>query len=68
MRIPFTQFALAKRTLPLHSAFHFNAKLEMAEPNKPEEVRIENDSMGPMKIPVNAYWGAQTQRYSSTLL
>ena len=24
--------------------------------------RIEKDSMGEMKVPVNAYWGAQTQR------
>ena len=26
------------------------------------EYRIEKDSMGEMKVPVNAYWGAQTQR------
>ena len=26
------------------------------------EYRIEHDSMGEMKVPVNAYWGAQTQR------
>ena len=26
------------------------------------DYRIEKDSMGEMKVPVNAYWGAQTQR------
>lgn len=26
------------------------------------EYRIEKDSMGEMKVPANAYWGAQTQR------
>ena len=26
------------------------------------EYRIEKDTMGEMKVPVNAYWGAQTQR------
>jgi fumarate hydratase class II len=27
-----------------------------------EDVRIESDSMGEMKVPAGAYWGAQTQR------
>ena len=26
------------------------------------EYRIEHDSMGEMKVPANALWGAQTQR------
>lgn len=26
------------------------------------EVRIESDSMGEMRVPIQAYWGAQTQR------
>ena len=26
------------------------------------DYRIEKDSMGEMKVPANAYWGAQTQR------
>ena len=24
--------------------------------------RIETDSLGPIEVPANAYWGAQTQR------
>ena len=26
------------------------------------EYRIEKDTMGEVKVPVNVYWGAQTQR------
>jgi fumarate hydratase, class II len=26
------------------------------------EFRIEKDTMGEVKVPVNVYWGAQTQR------
>ncbi len=29
---------------------------------KAVETRIETDSMGPVDVPVTAYWGAQTQR------
>ncbi|WP_256388508.1 hypothetical protein [Haladaptatus sp. W1] len=27
-----------------------------------EDYRIEEDSLGEMKVPADAYWGAQTQR------
>ncbi len=27
-----------------------------------EQFRIEQDSIGPVKVPTNALWGAQTQR------
>src|SRR5690606_34406221 len=27
-----------------------------------QKIRIESDSMGPMEIPAEHYWGAQTQR------
>uniref|UniRef100_UPI001FEC59B3 lyase family protein n=1 Tax=Halalkalicoccus subterraneus TaxID=2675002 RepID=UPI001FEC59B3 len=27
-----------------------------------EDVRIEEDSLGEMEVPADAYWGAQTQR------
>jgi len=30
--------------------------------DEPDEVRIERDSLGEMSVPVDAYWGAQTQR------
>ena len=26
------------------------------------EFRIEHDTMGEVKVPLNAYWGAQTER------
>jgi fumarate hydratase class II len=29
---------------------------------KPSEFRIERDSMGELKVPADALWGAQTQR------
>src|SRR2546430_16975471 len=31
-------------------------------PNPTEETRIERDSMGEMRVPINAYYGASTQR------
>jgi fumarate hydratase class II len=31
-----------------------------------DEYRIEKDSLGEVKIPKNAYWGAQTQRANQT--
>ena len=30
--------------------------------NKSEETRVERDSMGEMRVPINAYYGASTQR------
>src|ERR1022692_1414591 len=30
--------------------------------DKPARTRIESDSMGPIAVPANVYWGAQTQR------
>src|SRR6266700_1307166 len=33
----------------------------MAAPGEPK-TRIESDSMGPIEVPSNVYWGAQTQR------
>src|SRR5579885_501279 len=30
--------------------------------NTTEETRIERDSMGEMRVPINAYYGASTQR------
>ena len=29
---------------------------------KPVSIRIETDSMGPIEVPAEHYWGAQTQR------
>ena len=29
---------------------------------KPKKMRIETDSMGPIEVPANHYWGSQTQR------
>jgi fumarate hydratase class II len=29
-----------------------------------QEYRIERDTFGDLKVPSNAYWGAQTQRYA----
>jgi len=30
--------------------------------NTTEETRVERDSMGEMRVPINAYYGASTQR------
>ncbi|KMO26891.1 hypothetical protein QR79_00020, partial [Methylobacterium indicum] len=29
---------------------------------EPSPIRIENDAFGPVEIPADRYWGAQTQR------
>ena len=29
----------------------------------PTKIRVETDSYGPLDVPGNKYWGAQTQRY-----
>jgi fumarate hydratase, class II len=34
----------------------------MAHPDRPTKTRLETDSMGSIEVPVNVYWGAQTQR------
>src|SRR5579863_1547744 len=34
----------------------------MSEMNSKKAVRIESDSMGPIEVPTNVYWGAQTAR------
>ena len=35
----------------------------MATPGeRPTRTRIESDSMGKIEVPVDCYWGAQTQR------
>jgi hypothetical protein len=66
MRVWFTQFPFARRTLSLNRGIYLNAKSEMLPEAMihAEDVRIESDSMGPMKISAGAYWGAQTQRFN----
>ena len=34
----------------------------MSEPKPKQAVRIESDSMGPIEVPADRYWGAQTAR------
>jgi fumarate hydratase class II len=34
----------------------------MATPSTPDATRTETDSMGPIAVPADRYWGAQTQR------
>src|SRR6202050_3344479 len=34
----------------------------MSETTSKKAVRIESDSMGPIEVPANVYWGAQTAR------
>jgi fumarate hydratase class II len=32
-----------------------------------DKFRVDNDTMGPINIPIDAYWGAQTQRYNLSI-
>src|SRR6058998_1376818 len=34
----------------------------MPEPTQTVPMRLESDSMGPIEVPANVYWGAQTAR------
>lgn len=36
--------------------------LSTAQPSLPEQHRTETDSFGPLEVPADRYWGAQTQR------
>ncbi|PXF47698.1 Fumarate hydratase, mitochondrial [Gracilariopsis chorda] len=48
---------LARRLLPHRAALRSTAAAQMSASH-----RVESDTMGPVKVPSDRYWGAQTQR------
>src|SRR5574337_1065999 len=52
-------------TLSLHDALPiWSRQPRRPAMTTPTEARIETDSMGPIEVPADRYWGAQTQRSS----
>ena len=43
-------------------SFISNAEPAMTSPNPPHATRTETDTFGPIEVPADHYWGAQTQR------
>lgn len=50
--------------MPTHSLTHFVVWRGSHTPKRREtmSMRVEHDSMGPVEVPADRYWGAQTQR------
>jgi fumarate hydratase class II len=51
-----------RRTLDPSTTHPRDTQMTAVDPHAPAATRTESDSMGPIEVPADHYWGAQTQR------